>query len=109
MKNHVLGYPRVGAKRELKKATESYWAKNSNQAALELVAYEIRKQNWKKQQESGIDLIPVNDFSFYDQVLDTTLLVGAVPERYQELLKTQSFSELDVYFAMARGLQTVSS
>ncbi|MDO3693965.1 5-methyltetrahydropteroyltriglutamate--homocysteine S-methyltransferase [Wenyingzhuangia sp. chi5] len=106
MKNHVLGYPRVGAKRELKKAIESYWAKNSKQEVLELVAYEIRKQNWKKQQEAGIDLIPVNDFSFYDQVLDTTLLVGAVPKRYQELLNNQNLSELDVYFAMARGLQT---
>ncbi|GGF63648.1 5-methyltetrahydropteroyltriglutamate--homocysteine S-methyltransferase [Wenyingzhuangia marina] len=106
MKNHVLGYPRVGAKRELKKATESYWAKNSNQETLEFVAYEIRKENWKKQQEAGIDLIPVNDFSFYDQVLDTTLLVGAVPERYQELLNNKNFSELEVYFAMARGLQT---
>ena len=106
MKNHVLGYPRVGAKRELKKATESYWAKNSNQETLEFVAYEIRKENWKKQQEAGIDLIPVNDFSFYDQVLDNTLLVGAVPERYQELLNNKIFSELEVYFAMARGLQT---
>ena len=106
MKNHVLGYPRVGAKRELKKAIESYWSKNSKQETLELVAYEIRKQNWKKQQEAGIDLIPVNDFSFYDQVLDTTLLVGAVPDRYQELLNNQNLSKLDVYFVMARGLQT---
>ncbi|ANW97281.1 5-methyltetrahydropteroyltriglutamate--homocysteine methyltransferase [Wenyingzhuangia fucanilytica] len=106
MKSHVLGYPRVGAKRELKKAIENYWGKNSNQEALELIAAEIRKQNWKKQQNAGIDFIPVNDFSFYDQVLDTTLLVGAVPERYQALLNNQNLSELDVYFAMARGLQT---
>tara|TARA_B100000949_G_scaffold199131_2_gene185961 strand:- start:8825 stop:11032 length:2208 start_codon:yes stop_codon:yes gene_type:complete len=64
----------------------------------------IRKENWKLQQGKGIDLIPSNDFSFYDQVLDTTLMVGAVPERYTNL-QTSDNSLLDLYFAMARGLQ----
>ncbi|MGY5355337.1 5-methyltetrahydropteroyltriglutamate--homocysteine S-methyltransferase [Wenyingzhuangia sp. IMCC45467] len=106
MKSHVLGYPRIGAKRELKKAIENYWLKKSNENDLQLIATEIRKQNWKKQQESGVDLIPVNDFSFYDQVLDLTLTVGAIPQRYQALVNDENFSELDLYFAMARGLQS---
>ncbi|MDO6801066.1 5-methyltetrahydropteroyltriglutamate--homocysteine S-methyltransferase [Wenyingzhuangia sp. 1_MG-2023] len=106
MKNHTLGFPRIGAKRELKKAIESYWAKNCDQNELQKVAADIRANNWKKQQDAGIDLIPVNDFSFYDQVLDLTLTLGAIPERYQELANDENVSELDLYFAMARGLQT---
>lgn len=105
VKNHTLGYPRIGAKRELKKAIESYWAKNHTEEALDIIAKNIRKQNWEKQQQAGVDLIPVNDFSYYDQVLDLCVTVGAVPQRYQELIDS-NFSELEVYFAMARGFQT---
>ncbi|ASW73319.1 5-methyltetrahydropteroyltriglutamate--homocysteine methyltransferase [Chryseobacterium piperi] len=105
MQTHILGYPRIGSNRELKKACEQYWAgKTSLQELLE-VGKTIRKQNWKLQQEAGIDLIPTNDFSFYDQVLDLTLSVGAIPSRYQDIASKESSTELDLYFAMARGYQ----
>jgi len=99
-----LGYPRIGSKRELKKACESYWAGNISETDLHLVASQLRKTNWLCQQEAGIDLIPSNDFSYYDHVLDTALLVGAIPPRYQALQANQP-SELALYFAMARGIQ----
>ncbi|PIF46147.1 5-methyltetrahydropteroyltriglutamate--homocysteine methyltransferase [Chryseobacterium sp. 52] len=105
MQTHVLGYPRIGSNRELKKACENYWSgKISLQELLE-AGNTLRNQNWKLQQEAGIDLIPSNDFSYYDQVLDMTLTLGAVPERYQEIASRTSGSELDLYFAMARGHQ----
>lgn len=102
LKNN-LGYPRIGSNRELKKACESFWSSKITSEELQKVAQQIRKQNWILQKESGIDLIPSNDFSFYDQVLDTILLTGTIPERFNELSKTSS--TLDLYFAMARGLQ----
>ncbi|HIX55629.1 MAG TPA: 5-methyltetrahydropteroyltriglutamate--homocysteine S-methyltransferase [Candidatus Sphingobacterium stercoripullorum] len=102
-----LGYPRVGANRELKKASEAYWGKRISQEELLKAGKEIREENWKTQVEKGIKLIPSNDFSFYDQVLDTTLTVGAIPERYEDLVNDQdSGYQLDLYFAMARGHQT---
>lgn len=97
-----LGFPRIGPKRELKKAVESFWKGESSEAELQSVAKQIRKQNWEMQKKSGINLIPSNDFSFYDQVLDTIALVGAVPERYN--FKGGNVS-LATYFAMARGAQ----
>lgn len=102
-----LGYPRIGALRELKKANEAYWAKKINQEELLKAAEAIREENWKTQQAAGIDLIPSNDFSFYDQVLDTTLAVGAIPERYAKLAAQGDNSGyfLDLYFAIARGYQ----
>lgn len=105
MQTHLLGYPRIGSNRELKKACEQYWSgKTSLQELLE-VGKTIRNQNWKLQQEAGIDLIPSNDFSYYDQVLDMTLSVGAIPARYHELTSKESNTEQDLYFAMARGYQ----
>lgn len=102
-----LGYPRIGALRELKKANEAYWAKKINQEELLQVAQQIRESNWNIQKEAGIDLIPSNDFSFYDQVLDLTLTVGAIPSRYASLEQQADESGyfLDLYFAMARGFQ----
>lgn len=101
-----LGYPRVGAFRELKKANEAYWAKKINADELLQAGQKIREGNWKTQQEAGIDLIPSNDFSFYDQVLDLSLTVGAIPARYSSLLnKVDRQYNLDLYFAMARGFQ----
>jgi len=101
-----LGYPRVGAFRELKKANEAYWAKKTSAAELLQAGLKIRESNWKTQQEAGIDLIPSNDFSFYDQVLDLSLTVGAIPARYNSLLnKIDRQYNLDLYFAMARGFQ----
>lgn len=103
MKTNNLGYPRIGSNRELKKANELYWAGKISAEELLATGSAIRKQNWKLQAENGIDLIPSNDFSLYDQVLDLTLTLGAVPERYQEFSKTNN--SLDLYFAMARGAQ----
>lgn len=101
IKTNILGYPRVGANRELKKAEEAYWAgKISKQELLDTAAL-IRKDNWQLQKESGIDLIPSNDFSFYDQTLDLSLCVGAIPERYSNLKNDR----LELYFAMAHGYQ----
>lgn len=103
MKTNNLGYPRIGSNRELKKACESYWAGKISVAELSAVGATIRKKNWQLQAEAGIDLIPSNDFSFYDQVLDLSLTLGVIPKRYQELAKTNS--TIDLYFAMARGSQ----
>ncbi|TCV12017.1 methionine synthase (B12-independent) [Sphingobacterium alimentarium] len=101
-----LGYPRVGPFRELKKANEAYWAKKISAEELQQVAKSIRENNWKTQQDAGIKLIPSNDFSFYDQVLDLSLTVGAIPSRYNSLLnKLDNNYSLDLYFAIARGFQ----
>lgn len=103
MQTHILGYPRIGSNRELKKACEQYWTGKIELNDLLKVGETISQSNWKLQQEAGIDLIPCNDFSYYDQVLDMILTVGAIPERYQEIASKKS--ELDLYFAMARGFQ----
>ncbi|MCE7044180.1 5-methyltetrahydropteroyltriglutamate--homocysteine S-methyltransferase [Dyadobacter sp. CY312] len=105
MLSHNLGYPRVGSQRELKKASEQFWAGKINRDALQKVARQIRHENWITQQSAGIQMIPSNDFSLYDQVLDTSLMVGAIPERYNQLVDGKSNNELDLYFAMARGVQ----
>lgn len=105
LKNN-LGYPRVGAHRELKKASEQYWAGKINRDDLFAVARQLRLQNWQTQVDAGIDLIPCNDFSFYDQVLDTSLMLGNIPERYTLVLtQNKTNTEIDLYFAMARGYQ----
>jgi 5-methyltetrahydropteroyltriglutamate--homocysteine methyltransferase len=105
LKNN-LGYPRVGAHRELKKANEQYWAGKITRDELFAVARKIRIDNWQTQAGAGIDLIPCNDFSFYDQVLDMSLLLGVIPERYSPVLsQNKGNTEIDLYFAMARGYQ----
>src|ERR1700744_6207157 len=105
LKNN-LGYPRVGTHRELKKACEQYWAGKTSRKELFSVARKLREEQWKLQQDAGIFLIPCNDFSFSDQALDTSLLLGVIPCRYTEVLtKNESNSEIDLYFAMARGYQ----
>lgn len=100
--SNVSGFPRIGARRELKFATERYWAGKVPAQELEEAARSIRDENWRFMREAGIDLIPSNDFSFYDNVLDTIVLVGAVPARYRH---TGGEVDLDTYFAMARGRQ----
>lgn len=105
MLTNNLGYPRIGSNRELKKACEQFWAGKSTIQNLVQVGKSIRQQNWELQKEKGIDLIPSNDFSFYDQVLDLSLTVGAIPKRYHEVILNKSNTELDLYFAMARGYQ----
>ncbi|PCJ97734.1 MAG: 5-methyltetrahydropteroyltriglutamate--homocysteine S-methyltransferase [Flavobacteriaceae bacterium] len=103
MKTTNLGYPRIGDKRELKKACENYWSEQNTIHELQEVAKEIRTRNWTLQKELGIDLIPSNDFSLYDQVLDLSLTLNCIPERYNALKNKGSL--IDVYFAMARGVQ----
>jgi 5-methyltetrahydropteroyltriglutamate--homocysteine methyltransferase len=100
---NVAGFPRIGRNRELKFATEGYWRGETSAEELGATAKAIRVENWKLMQDAGIDLIPSNDFSYYDQVLDTIALVGAVPERYGW---DGGQIDLATYFAMARGRQT---
>lgn len=105
MLTNNLGYPRIGSNRELKKACESYWSGKATIQNLVQVGRDIRKYNWELQKEAGIDLIPSNDFSYYDHVLDLSLMVGAIPIRYHDIILTEGQGELDLYFAMARGYQ----
>ncbi|KQS31345.1 5-methyltetrahydropteroyltriglutamate--homocysteine S-methyltransferase [Dyadobacter sp. Leaf189] len=105
MLSHNLGYPRIGSRRELKRASEKFWAGKIDRDELQKVARKIRHENWNTQRAAGIALIPSNDFSLYDQVLDTSLMVGAVPERYHQLIDGKSNKELELYYAMARGYQ----
>ncbi|MFI7706273.1 5-methyltetrahydropteroyltriglutamate--homocysteine S-methyltransferase [Nonomuraea sp. NPDC049480] len=96
-KSTVLGYPRIGPRRELKRALESYWDGRSTRAELDRVGAAIRERTWRRLAELGLEGLPSNTFSLYDQVLDTAMLLGAVPERYR--------AAEDPYFAMARGTQ----
>lgn len=101
MKTSVIGYPRVGTLRELKFATEKYFKQAIAAEDLFAAAAELRKAHWQKQFENAIDYISSNDFSFYDTMLDTAVLLNAIPGRYRAL----GLSPLDEYFAMARGYQ----
>jgi 5-methyltetrahydropteroyltriglutamate--homocysteine methyltransferase len=101
-----LGYPRIGSQRQLKKACEQYWAGKIDQHELNQIARKIKEENWQTQLDAGIDLIPCNDFSFYDQTLDMSLLLGVIPQRYTQVLtEVKTNSETDLAFAMARGYQ----
>ncbi|MCX2726576.1 5-methyltetrahydropteroyltriglutamate--homocysteine S-methyltransferase [Thermomicrobium sp. 4228-Ro] len=99
-RSSVLGYPRIGKRRDLKRALERYWAGESDEAALLQTARSVRRAAWEVQREAGIDLIPCNDFSLYDHVLDTICLLGLVPERFGP---PEPEVSLSTYFAMARG------
>ncbi len=94
---HNLGFPRIGAKRELKFALESYWKGESSRDELKMLGAQLRQRHWENQ--AGLDLVPVGDFSFYDQVLDASFLLGNLPERVQDF----HGDELDNYFRVARG------
>jgi 5-methyltetrahydropteroyltriglutamate--homocysteine methyltransferase len=98
---HLLGYPRIGPDRELKKATEAYWKGHLSAAALAATGAELRRRNWETQRRAGIDLPPSNDFSFYDQVLDTSCLLGNVPPRFAW---DGGPVDADLYFWIARGV-----
>ena len=102
IKTACLGYPRLGVHRELKRALEKFWKNAIDRQELETVAAQQRLYNWKLMANIGIDIIPSNDFSLYDQVLDTCMMVGAIPERFAALEATPG---LKTYFAMARGYQ----
>ncbi|MFW5404003.1 5-methyltetrahydropteroyltriglutamate--homocysteine S-methyltransferase [Pectobacterium carotovorum] len=98
--NHTLGFPRVGLRRELKKAQESYWAGNATQEELLTVGRELRARHWQQQKDAGVDLLPVGDFAWYDHVLTTSLLLGNVPARHQN---KDGSVDLDTLFRIGRG------
>jgi len=99
---HNLGFPPLGPNRELKRATEGYWNGKVSRANLLSTGAGLRAAHWRLQRDAGLDLIPSNDFSYYDRVLDTCAMVGAVPTRYGW---SGGPVDLDTYFAMARGVQ----
>ncbi|KHD14555.1 5-methyltetrahydropteroyltriglutamate--homocysteine S-methyltransferase [Clostridium butyricum] len=101
MKNSIIGYPRVGKLRELKFWTESYFRKEISSHELLNNSKELREEQWQLQKDLKINYIPSNDFSFYDIMLDTVVLLNAIPNKYKEL----KLNALDTYFAMARGYQ----
>ncbi|MFN8414896.1 MAG: 5-methyltetrahydropteroyltriglutamate--homocysteine S-methyltransferase [Cytophagaceae bacterium] len=106
MKLHNLGFPRIGQNRELKFANESYWNKSILESELDQVCLELKNKHWNKQLEASLDYIPCLDFSMYDQVLDHSLLLGAIPERYTPLANQFGYQSKELYFAMARGYQS---
>ncbi|MCT7588305.1 5-methyltetrahydropteroyltriglutamate--homocysteine S-methyltransferase [Aliarcobacter butzleri] len=99
-KNYVIGFPRIGEKRELKKVLEQYWSKQTDFNEVKYVASQLKKRHWNYQKDAKIDFIASNDFSYYDNMLDTTILLGAIPQRFQNL------KDEELYFAMARGNET---
>ncbi len=100
--SNICGFPRIGPQRELKFALEKYWKGNLSRQQLEEVGAQLRQSNWRFMQQQGIGLIPSNDFSYYDHVLDMAVLVGAIPDRFRF---NKGQVDLDTYFAMARGRQ----
>jgi 5-methyltetrahydropteroyltriglutamate--homocysteine methyltransferase len=96
-----LGFPRIGQEREFKFNTEKFWKGELNESQLKESLASLRAKNWQLQKKAGIDLIPSNDFSYYDQVLDLACLLGVVPERYKALFNGQI--SLELYYSMARG------
>ncbi|WP_327351691.1 5-methyltetrahydropteroyltriglutamate--homocysteine S-methyltransferase [Streptomyces sp. NBC_01304] len=101
----VYGYPRQGAQRELKKAVEGYWKGRIGADALKEIAEGLRRANWQQLADAGVHEVPTGDFSYYDHVLDTSVMVGAVPARHRAAVEADT---LDGYFAMARGNQDVA-
>jgi len=101
----VYGYPRQGQGRELKKAVEGYWKGRVDADALRATAAVLRRANWRQLAEAGVHEVPTGDFSYYDHVLDTSVMVGAIPARHRAAVELDA---LDGYFAMARGTQDVA-
>lgn len=99
IKIHNLGFPRIGTDRELKFALERYWRGEIAQQELESIAAVLQQRHWQLQADAGLDFVPVGDFSLYDQVLDMSVMLGAIPERFQPFTP----GDIDAYFRMARG------
>ncbi|RXJ88529.1 5-methyltetrahydropteroyltriglutamate--homocysteine S-methyltransferase [Arcobacter sp. CECT 8983] len=99
-KSYVIGFPRIGEQRELKKILEKYWSKNCSFEEVKEVASILKRRHWKYQKDAGIKYISSNDFSFYDNVLDTCILLNAIPKRFKNL------ENEELYFSMARGNKT---
>jgi 5-methyltetrahydropteroyltriglutamate--homocysteine methyltransferase len=102
----TIGFPRIGAKRELKTATENYWKGSITAAEFNAHCAKLRAGNWKIQQDNQIDIIPSGDFSLYDQMLDLTAALGAVPPRFEW---SEEFVSTDLYFELARGTKTAKA
>lgn len=98
--SHSLGFPRIGRDRELKKALEAHWKGELDEAGLRAVGQRLRAEHWQLQKDAGIDLLPVGDFAWYDQVLGHSLAFGVIPERFRPAAGKPT---LDTLFAMARG------
>lgn len=98
--NHTLGFPRIGLRRELKKAQESYWAGSISLAELLATGRELRSRHWEQQKQAGVELLPVGDFAWYDHVLTTSLLLGNVPVRHQN---QDGSVDIDTLFRIGRG------
>ena len=98
MKSYVLGFPRIGEQRELKKSLESYWKGNVEFSEVEETAKELRTRHWNYQKDAGVDCVSVNDFSYYDNMLDAMFVLGAIPRRFHDIE-----DPIEQYFAMARG------
>ena len=96
-KTYTVGFPRIGEQRELKKALEDFWANKSSFEKVKSVAHELKKRHWNYQKDAGIEFISSNDFSLYDNMLDTIVMIGAIPPRFQKL------RDEELYFSMARG------
>lgn len=103
---HSLGFPRIGADRELKKALEACWKGDIDQAQLRATGQELRSKHWALQRDAGIELLPVGDFAWYDQVLNHSLAFGVVPQRFAGTCDDRGLPTLDTLFAMARGAST---
>ncbi len=95
--SYILGFPRIGEQRELKKSLENYWSGKSSFGEVQKVASDLKKRHWSYQKDAGIEYISSNDFSFYDNMLDTSILFSVIPERFKGL------ENEELYFAMARG------
>jgi 5-methyltetrahydropteroyltriglutamate--homocysteine methyltransferase len=96
-KNYIVGFPRIGEQRELKKVLEAFWSGKSEFSTVEKVASELKERHWNYQKDAGVDFIASNDFSLYDNMLDTAVMLGAIPKRFRDLEDTNQ------YFTMARG------
>ncbi|CAM3363824.1 5-methyltetrahydropteroyltriglutamate--homocysteine S-methyltransferase [Pseudomonas floridensis] len=103
---HSLGFPRIGADRELKKALEAYWKGDIDQHALQAVGRDLRARHWALQRDAGIELLAAGDFAWYDQVLSQSLTLGVIPRRFASTLDANALPTLDTLFAMARGAST---
>ena len=98
---HTLGFPRIGAQRELKQAVESYWAGRQTAQQLEQVGKALRTDHWQRQAQAGMTFVPVGDFAWYDHILEWSTLLGAVPARFAQ--KDTEPVGLDTLFRMGRG------
>ncbi len=96
-KNYIVGFPRIGEQRELKRVLEEFWAKKCSFENVQNVASKLKARHWEYQRDAGIDFISSNDFSLYDNMLDTSVMLGAIPKRFANL------KDEELYFAMARG------